>query len=246
MSGFDNQTTVSILKRVARLWIGCRGIWATSLDLKETSTMEFLITHKNKLKAKKRRKKYEKKWQPLRIIAVLMLLISIVSFITGIFFISSATHMDNICGWLFAICLIAFVSIEAFIANVTSHWITTRLNERIWIDGDMLNHFIQTAFAAGLNSRNADERGYLFSMDIGTIFDAKYDEKSGRVEFKVYGKGYHFSDVDKNLIDKEWELKKFPAVFYDYTEPGLVKTLEGKGVVFERTTLDFLIRDAGI
>lgn len=83
-------------------------------------------------------------------------------------------------------------------------------------------------------------------MDIDSIFDAKFDEKSGRVEFKAFGKGYHYADVDKKKIDREWELKEFPAVFYDYTKPSLVKTLEEHGVSFERETIDFLIRDSGI
>lgn len=208
--------------------------------------MEFVITYKDKVKAKKRRKKYEKKWQALRIIALLMLIISLVSLGYGIFCISSESSLFMVCGIVFSVCLIVLVIIEAFISNVTSHWITTRLNERLWIENNTLNHFIQTAFAAGLNSRHADERGYLFVMDINSIFEAKFDEKSGRVEFKAFGKGYHFSDVDKKQIDREWELKEFPAVFYDYTKPSLVKTLEERGVVFEKETIDFSIRDSGI
>lgn len=209
--------------------------------------MELLISNKAKYKAKKIRTKYEKKWRILRISSAFFLAVAIISFCIGIFGIPYEEYtVSGICGAVFSITFIIFVMIRAILSNLTSHWITTRLNERIWIEDNALHHFIQTAFAAGLNSRHADERGYLFVMNLNSIHDAKYDDKSRRVEFKAYGKGYHFADVDENRIDKEWLLKEFPAVFYDYTEPSLVSTLEQKGVKFERCTLDFMIRDAGI
>ena len=209
--------------------------------------MELLITDKAKYKAKRIRMKNEKKWSILRILSAIFFCISVVSFCIGIFGVSYEDYVTSgICGAIFSITLISAVMVRALLSNFTSHWITTRLNERIWIEGDALHHFIQTAFAAGLNSRHADERGYLFVMDLGSIHDAKYDAKSRRVEFKAYGKGYHFADVYENEIDKEWDLKEFPAVFYDYTEPRLVTTLEKEGIQFERCTLNFSIRDAGI
>lgn len=209
--------------------------------------MEFLISNKAKKKAKKIRIKNERKWRYLRLLSILFLVITIISFVMGIFIIPYNNYaITGVCGGLFSIGLILYVVVRALLSNLTSHWITTRLNERIWIEDNTLKHFIQTAFAAGINSRRADERGYLFVMDIDSIHDAKYDEKSRRIEFKAFGKGYHFSDVYKNRIDKEWELKEFPAVFYDYTEPSLVSTLENQGIQFKRGTLDFLIRDGGI
>lgn len=39
------------------------------------------------------------------------------------------------------------------------------------------------AFAAGLNSRNADSTGYAFVMPFSSIRNVKYDEKSRRIEF---------------------------------------------------------------
>lgn len=126
---------------------------------------------------------------------------------------------------------------------MSSHWIMDRLNERIWIEGNTLYHFVQTSFAAGLNSRNADERGYLFTMDISPVTEASVDPKSKRIEFKAWGTGYHFSDVRKESIDKQWPLKGFSAVFYYYTEPGLQEELERRGVSFREESLNFKIRD---
>ena len=129
------------------------------------------------------------------------------------------------------------------IANLASHWIDDRLNERIWIEGNILNHFIQTSFAAGLNSRHADERGYVFAIDILSITEAKYDKDSKRIEFKANGQGYHYADVVEKKIDINWPLAGYNAVFYDYTTPSLYEVLKLKGVNFEITTLNFKIRN---
>lgn len=206
--------------------------------------MELSITTKGKLKAKKRRIKNEKKWFSYRMISWISLVIFIVALVIGIFGISYGEYTKTgICGVIFAAFLIIYVIVRALLSNLTSHWVTDRLNERIWIQNGILNHFIQTSFAAGINSRSADEKGYLFMMDISSIHDAKVDEKSGRIEFKADGYGRHYSDHLKGQVDKEWELNDFPAVFYDYTEPSLRKTLEDQGVRFEAVTLDFKIRD---
>ena len=206
--------------------------------------VELYISMKNKIKAKKRRAKNEKKWIPLRTLSSIALIITIVAFVIGIIFVPYGNYFETgICGAVFAVFLIVFVVMRAVLSNLTSHWITDRLNERIWISGNTLNHFVQTSFAAGINSRSADEKGYLFQMDISSIKEAVVDTKSGRIEFKANGIGYHYSNVVKDIVDNEWPLNDFSAVFYDYTEPSLQETLESCGVIFERKTLDFKIRD---
>lgn len=209
--------------------------------------MELFIKKKAKKKCKKNRIKKEKKWIPFRIVYNLSLVISIISFIIGIFYVDYENFdMLNVFGVCFALFFIIFIIVKALVANFASHWIDTRLNERIWIEGNVLNHFIQTAFAAGANYRHADETGYLFAIDISSIYDAKYDKDSKRIEFKAYGQGYHYTDVQKESIDKTWALKGFEAVFYDYTDPSLYEMLKSKGVDFEITMLDFKINDGRI
>lgn len=206
--------------------------------------MELIITPELKRRAKKRRVKQEKKWRTLRISCWICLALAVFFFIFGIFYIPYGNYEAfGICGLLFAIFLILFVVFRALLSNFTSHWVTDRLNEQIWIEDGMLNHFIQTSFAAGINSRNADEKGYLFLMDISTIKNAIHDPKSGRIEFNVKGKGIHYSNVRTKSVDKEWPLTDFPAVFYDYTDPGLVETLKTEGVAFKDQEIKFKIRD---
>lgn len=206
--------------------------------------MELEIKRSEKKKCKKNRIKKEKKWVPYRVIANGSLAISIVSLIIGIFFVNYQNFtLTGVLGVAFAVFLIVFVIFRALIANLASHWIDDRLNERIWIEGNILNHFIQTSFAAGLNSRHADERGYVFAIDILSITEAKYDKDSKRIEFKSNGQGYHYADVVEKKIDKNWPLAGYNAVFYDYTAPSLYEVLKLKGVSFEITTLNFKIRD---
>lgn len=209
--------------------------------------MELEIKRSAKKKCKKNRIRKEKKWIPFRIIANVSLILSILSLVIGIFFVSYQNFtMTGVFGACFAVLLIVFVIFKSLIANLASHWIDDRLNERIWIEGNVLNHFIQTSFAAGLNSRHADERGYVFAIDISSIYDAKYDQNSRRIEFKANGRGFHYSDVVKKTVDKEWPLAGYNAVFYDYTNPSLYELLKSKGIAFEITTLDFKIRDSRI
>ena len=208
--------------------------------------MEFVITKKAKRKAKRIREKTEKKWRPLILIKWFCLSISIISFLYGIFFPHTDSMTSTICGVLFALFLILAVFAKGILINLTSHWITTRLNERMWISEGKLYHVFQTAFASGINFRHADERGIMFIMNINTITDAIVDPNSKRVEFKANGKGIHYADLDQLRADREWDLNGFSAVFYDYTNPSLVQVLESEGVDFKEQTLDFAIRDTRV
>lgn len=209
--------------------------------------MEFQINKSTKRRARRRRVRHEKKWLPLRVLSWVSLPIAFACVIAGM-----QIGVDGDPGAFFAatmgftIAVMVFVVTRSLLLNLTSHWISDRLNERIWIEDGCLYHFIQTAFAAGLNYRHADERANLFVIDLSSIHDARYDSKSGRIEFKADGRGYHYADIFENRIDQEWELKGFAAVFYNYTEPSLYTTLCDLGVQFKIETLDFKIRDARI
>ena len=94
--------------------------------------MEFQITAMAKYKAKKIRMKYEKKWRVLRILSVISLSAAVVSFCIGIFGVPYEEYtISGICGVIFSITFIIFIMVRAILSNLTSHWITTRLNERI-------------------------------------------------------------------------------------------------------------------
>ena len=147
--------------------------------------MEFTITSKTKAKAQKRRIKNESKWVALRTISIVSLVISLVSGIAGIFFVPYERYtLAGVLGVLFSVCLVLFFVCRSLISNMSSHWIEDRLNERIWVEDGRLYQFIQMNFASGLNYRSADERANLYIMDLDTIHNAKYDPKSGRIEFK--------------------------------------------------------------
>lgn len=201
---------------------------------------EFAIYKSAKRKARKKRQNNEKRWLVYRILSTILLIICVMSFVIGIFVINNSDY-NAISTYImmFSITLIGFVVTRSLLTKASSHWIQDRLNERIWIEGNLLHHFLQTSFAAGLNTYNADERAYLFVMDISTIRDARYDDKSGRIEFTVDGKGLHYSDYQKNVIDKEWDLKGFEAIFYDAMKPSLYESLKCQGVKFQIGTINY-------
>ena len=209
---------------------------------------EFEITNKTKKKAKRRRIKNEKKWIIMRTISVIAFVVAIVAFVYGIFVVGYENEDANfICAFTFSGCLILGVIMRALIANMASHWIDDRLNERIWIEDGYMYHFIQTSFAAGLNYRSADQRATLYIIDISSIKNAMYDPKSGRIEFNAIGKGIKYADYRTQKIERQWELKyDFTGIFYDYTDPGLYEYLKGIGIDFTLQTIDFKISDGRI
>ena len=66
----------------------------------------------------------------------------------------------------------------------------------------------------------------MYIMDLDTIHNAKYDPKSGRIEFNALGEGIFYNDYQAGVIRERWDLKEdFVAIFYDYTEPSLYEYL---------------------
>ena len=211
-------------------------------------TLEFTITQASKMRAKRRRIKGERKWRILRLLSIISLIISLTSGTVGILFIpSEKIELISILGILFSVCLVLFFICRSLIANMASHWIDDRLNERIWVEDGRLYQFIQMNFAGGLNYRSADERANMYIMDLDTIHNAKYDPKSGRIEFNALGEGIFYNDYQAGVIRERWDLKEdFVAIFYDYTEPSLYEYLKSIGVKFSEETIPFKIRDARI
>ena len=210
--------------------------------------MEFAITPKTKARAQKRRIRNESKWRTLRTISVVSLVIAVVSGAAGIFFVPYENYMlAGVLGVLFSVCLVLSFVCRALISNMSSHWIDDRLNERIWVENGRLYHFIQMNFAGGLNYRTADERANLYIIDLGTVHNAKYDPKSGRIEFNAFGEGVFYDDYQAGVIRDRWRLEEdFVGIFYDYTDPSLYGYLKSIGVKFSEETIPFKIRDARI
>ena len=196
--------------------------------------MDFNVKKKNKKKARKNRIRKEKKWIIPRFVTTILYIVSIFSFCVGTFLISNNDYEKlEIFGIVFVVTFILAIILSAVVKNLASHWIQDRLNEKLWMDENALYHFQQVAFAAGLNSRNADSTGYTFVMPLSSIRNVKYDERSRRIEFLADGTGYHYSDVRKQIVDREWPLNEYEAIFYDYFEPSLIDTLKTKGINVE-------------
>ncbi|MBQ3782963.1 MAG: hypothetical protein II838_05870 [Lachnospiraceae bacterium] len=198
--------------------------------------MDFKVTKKNKKKAIKNRIRKEKKliWIIPRFVATILYIVSIVSFYVGIFVIPYNDYEKlEIFGFVFAATLVIAVMLSAFVKNLASHWIEDRLNEKLWMDEKTLYHFQQVAFAAGLNIRSADSTGYTFALSLSSIRNVKYDEKSRRIEFLADGTCYYYSDVRRQIVDEEWSLNGYEAIFYDYFEPSLIETLKSKAINVE-------------
>ena len=201
---------------------------------------ELISTKKSKKKARKRRYKNENKWIGYKIASAIFFMISIIAFIISSVIIDKSNYeVKDTWDVIFAASVVIGFAIRFLMTKAASHWIQDRLNERIKVEDGKLNHFLQVSFAAGYNTYNGGRQAYLYVMDISTITNAKYDEKSGRIEFKCNGEGKHYSDYLQNIIDKEWALNGFEAIFYDSTTPSLYDILKSQGVEFEVGTINY-------
>ena len=100
----------------------------------------------------------------------ILYIVSIFSLCVGIFLIYNNDYEKlEIFGIVFVVTFILAIILSAVVKNLASHWIQDRLNEKLWMDDNALYHFQQVAFAAGLNSRNADSTGYTFVMPRSSI-----------------------------------------------------------------------------
>lgn len=205
--------------------------------------IKFEITKKTKKKARKRRQQYERKWLIFRVLKIILFIITILSFIFGVFNILNNLVMIDVCALAFAISLVGYVSVRQLMNNLSSHWIQDRLNKRIWVKDGILKHFVQKAVSAGWHFRRSDLRALIYEYDIATIKDAKYDHKSGRMEFVTDGKAIYYKDYLRETIKNERIFKEKLVVFYDYMKPSLYTYLKEQGVEFKLETLDFKIRD---
>lgn len=205
---------------------------------------EFEITKRSKYISRKIRQKKEMKWFVFKLGIILSALICLLSFVIGIFLVSNTNYaILDYFAIIFSISLVVCVILKAILNNLTSHWIQDRLNERIWINDGILYHFVQTSFAAGLNTRHADCTARIYEYDLSTIKNAKYDSESGRIEFNIDGKLIFYKNYNQRLIGYERQLKGKPVVFYEYMKPSIYKYLKIEGIKFTLETLDFKIRD---
>lgn len=208
----------------------------------------FKITNQSKSKARKRRVKNEKRWLILRIISFIAFPLSIYAFIKGIFFVDfNDFDQDLKYSIIFSVALIVGIVARSLILGFTSRWIGDRYNERIWIKDGKLFHFLQKPVGGGLNRWRTDLSAYLFISDIDSIRNARYDKKSGRMEFNPKGKYILYSDFLEKRIQDEGPLPEdFTPIIYDYTEPSLYEHLKSMGVEFKEETIDYKLTDSRI
>ena len=201
---------------------------------------KFEISRESKLKAKKRRIRNEKLFRYLRISSLIMLLLFTIMFSVKPFFTIDDDRVEFI--YLF-VCFsfpISAIAMMAIVSGLGSRWIDDRLNEKIWIKDGKMYHFLQKAFSSGLAYRTADESAILLIMELDSIKDALYDQKSGRLEFNASGKVIIYKDYKNEVIDKECELgEKFRAKFYDYALPSLYEYLISKGFTVKKCKIKY-------
>lgn len=208
--------------------------------------MEFTISKKGKNKAQKNRIHKEKKWRPFKMVYHFSFLIAICSLVYGVLIVTSTNYINfDKCAIVFASTFVIGIVFRALTLNFTRHWIHSRINEKMWIENDVLNHFFQISWGSGWNSRSDDNTGYLFEIDLNSVNQVFFDKETKRVEFLALGKGNHYADIATGRIDKQWNLKQgYKCILYDYYEPSIVKSLSEKGIpIIDEQLNDFSILD---
>jgi hypothetical protein len=208
----------------------------------------FEITERTKSKARKRRVRNERKWLWLRIVSFIAFPLSAYAFIKGIFFVDFEDYdRDLKYSIIFSVALIIGVFARALILGFTSRWIQDRFNEAIWVKNGKLYHFLQKSVGGGLNSWRTDWSGWLFISDLASITNARYDKKSGRIEFNSQGEYRLYSDYTEEKIQKAGPITDdYTFIVYDYTNPSFYEYLKSAGVKFKEERIDFKLNDSRV
>ena len=208
--------------------------------------MELTISKKKKIKHKEIVYTKKKKWRPFKMVYHFFFLIAICSLVYGVLIVTSTNYINfDKCAIVFALTFVIGIVFRALTLNFTRHWIHSRINEKMWIENDVLNHFFQISWGSGWNSRSVDNTGYLFEIDLNSVNQVFFDKETKRVEFLALGKGNHYADIATGRIDKQWDLKQgYKCILYDYYEPSIVKSLSEKGIpIIDEQLNDFSILD---
>ena len=155
--------------------------------------------------------------------------------------------MDFIYSLIFSVGLIIGVFSRALIYGFTARWIKDRYNERIWVEKGKLFHFMQKPVGLGMNRFRTDLTAYLFISELDSITNARYDKKTGRIEFSSKGEYIYYSDFLTQTVQDTGRLPEgFTNLFYDYMDPGLYEYLKSAGVNCKEEPIHFNIFDARI
>lgn len=103
--------------------------------------MELTISKKEKNKAQRNRIDKEKKWRPFKMVYHFCFLIAICSLVYGVLIVTSTNYINfDKCAIVFASTFVIGIVFRALTLNFTRHWIHSRINEKMWIENDVLNH----------------------------------------------------------------------------------------------------------
>ncbi len=203
-------------------------------------SFKFDITPKTKQRAMRKRIHGENLFVALLWCSGILFAISVCGFFVIIFHQFEDDILEITLMLLNSTFLIISISARALVENLGSRWIGDRLNEKLWVQDGVLYHFIQKAFSSGFAYRMTDDSAIVYMIFLASIKNARYDPKSGRIEFNACGKGIAYKDYTRGIIEKEWPLTGiFTGIFYDYTEPSLYEYLLAIGVEFEKTTIKY-------
>ena len=99
----------------------------------------------------------------------------------------------------------------------------------------------------GINKFRTDLSAYLFISDLDAITNARYDDKTGRMEIASRGEYVYYSDfITQTVQDAGMLTEDFTDIYYDYTEPSLHESLKSAGVQFRVELINFSIFDSRI
>ena len=181
--------------------------------------MELTISKKEKNKAQRNRIHKEKKWRPFKMVYHFSFLIAICSLVYGVLIVTSTNYINfDKCAIVFASTFVIGIVFRALTLNFTRHWIHSRINEKMWIENDVLNHFFQISWGSGWNSRSVDNTGYLFEIDLNSVNQVFFDketkssisiQKFGDVEITQFLRFVNgFTDKYKDMVEISYEVKK--------------------------------------
>ena len=189
-----------------------------------------------KNKAMIRRETGESKWMIFHIASA----ISLVLIVIGAIMLSRKYESKSFL--IFSLSALTFLVVRLALNKIASHLILDRYNETMWYEDGKLYYRLQTKVRSK-DKILTPKRCYQFEYNMDSFDKIQYDEKSNRIQFVAKGRLLVYNDRSLEHIVKETEPGEMQAVFYDYTDPSLIKFFRDSDKVVENCTIKYKLRD---
>lgn len=207
--------------------------------------MNFEINDFEKLRIKRRRYRYEKKWRPFRIACTILNIVSIIIPLWKFYYIfylgNMGVRVDDIGQVLFGWFIPAACSwfIRMCVANMTSQWVTDMFHEELRVENGIMIRSNSHSLGQGAMALVEGQDRFISEMIVDSIHNLKINERSGRIEFLCSEHTVYYDDWKRKIVHFDLQQTDVRKVFYDYYKPSLIEYMKSLNIPYVEGDMKF-------